>query len=455
MENTKTRELSAFLTFPVETDMDMTEVHRFWQKLRTKEVYTALWPLLMVLFEIVHEWKVKEIKEAHDVGMGTDPRKAILWHHTEFMTEAHKKRIRTSRRRQLSATAAQSVDSAINVQQRARAMLQENADEERKIMILTTIQNFVKSRIFPKIRLGEWSQPTNPDKWRHYKEMYEVAGEYWEHNRIWDIIGKKKPFQQMVWRVFCDMLRTTNLTPYHGSIRASSLSCLKEVEEDPDGDADCISGVGDAVQGDGLEAKRKFNLEKAAETLSATTVLQKMSWRHSCPNTTEHWVCFKAIMTFCREFIRNPQLHAVQDFMLKEDFPTSMRAWCIMPWAALKVLEQRREIPRFLAAPTDRKIRDHANLAPDFYQDPGNKNLDLTFYVLSLWEFMTPMVLPEVLKLSWKEYGSRGEKSSDGPMNFRGNVLEALLGYCHEQSMKVSGYHAGRLKEPEQASSSA
>ena len=251
------------------------------------------------------------------------------------------------------------------------------------------------------------------------------------------------------------MLRTTNLTPYHGSGRASSLSCLEEVEEDPDGDADCISGVGDAVQGDGLEAKRTFNLEKAAETLSATTVLQKMSWRHSCPNTTEHWVCFEAIMTFCREFIRNPQLHAVQDFMLKEDFPTSMRAWCIMPWAALKVLEQRREIPRFLSAPTDRKIRDHANLAPDFYQDPGNKNLDLTFYVLSLWEFMTPMVLPEVLKISWKEYGSRGEKSSDGPMNFRGNVLEALLGYCHEQSMKVSGYHAGRLKEPEQASSSA
>ena len=71
-------------------------------------------------------------------------------------------------------------------------------------------------------------------------------------------------------------------------------------------------------------------------------------------------------------------------------------------------------------------------------------------HVLSPWEFMTPVVLSDVLKLSWKEYGSRGEKSSEGPMNFRGNVLKALLGYCHEHSIKVSGYHAGRLKEPEQ-----
>ena len=68
-------------------------------------------------------------------------------------------------------------------------------------------------------------------------------------------------------------------------------------------------------------------------------------------------------------------------------------------------------------------------------------------HVLSLWEFMTPVVLSDVLKLSWKEYGSRGEKSSEGPMNFRGNVLKALLGYCHEHSIKVSGYHAGRFSE--------
>ena len=64
--------------------------------------------------------------------------------------------------------------------------------------------------------------------------------------------------------------------------------------------------------------------------------------------------------------------------MLKPEFPSSLRAWSIMPWAALKELERRGKVPRFLAAPTDEKIRLHANLAQDFYKDPGNVNLDVT-----------------------------------------------------------------------------
>ena len=141
-------------------------------------------------------------------------------------------------------------------------------------------------------------------------------------------------------------------------------------------------------------------------------------------------------MAFCRKQIRSPSLQSVHVLMQQPFFPSSMRAWSIMPWAALKELETRRKVPRFLAAPTDAKIRLHANLAPEFY---------VTFYLLCLWEFMTPIFLQDILKLSWKDYGARGEKSSKGPMNFRGNVLEALMGHCHERSLNVSGgYHAGR-----------
>ena len=71
-------------------------------------------------------------------------------------------------------------------------------------------------------------------------------------------------------------------------------------------------------------------------------------------------------------------------------------------------------------------------------------------------EFMTPISLRDILKLSWNDYGEKGENSSQGPMNFRGNVLEALLGFCHERSIDVlGGYHAGRQHKPEQASSSS
>ena len=73
-----------------------------------------------------------------------------------------------------------------------------------------------------------------------------------------------------------------------------------------------------------------------------------------------------------------------------------------------------------------------------------------------MWEFMAPDVLPEVLRLSWKDYGSKGEKSSKGPMNFRGNVMEGLMGYCHERATDVSGgYHAGRLPRWQPSSSTS
>ena len=42
----------------------------------------------------------------------------------------------------------------------------------------------------------------------------------------------------------------------------------------------------------------------------------------------------------------------------------------------------------------------HADLAPDFYHDPGNVNLHLTFNLLCLWEFMAPNALLDILELS-------------------------------------------------------
>ena len=88
--------------------MDLTEIFEFWQNLGTKDVFLALWALLMVLFDIIHEWRLKETVEGKYEGMGMNPRRAILWHVTEFMSDAHISRIRTSMRRKLSRKALQS-----------------------------------------------------------------------------------------------------------------------------------------------------------------------------------------------------------------------------------------------------------------------------------------------------------------------------------------------------------
>ena len=106
------------------------------QNLGTKDIFRALWALLIVLFEIIHEWQLKETDEGKYVGMGMNPRRAILWHVTEFMSDAHISRIRTSLRRKLSHTAMQSVHSSMDSQ---RALLQDSADEERDVESLPFI----------------------------------------------------------------------------------------------------------------------------------------------------------------------------------------------------------------------------------------------------------------------------------------------------------------------------
>ena len=110
----------------------------------------------MVLSEIVHEWRLEETDEGKYVGMGMNPRKAILWHVTEFMSDAHISRIRTSLRRRLSYTAVQSVHSSMDSQQ---TLLQDKADEERKTTAKETIESFLQREGVPKIRLRQWSKP--------------------------------------------------------------------------------------------------------------------------------------------------------------------------------------------------------------------------------------------------------------------------------------------------------
>ena len=48
---------------------------------------------------------------------------------------------------------------------------------------------------------------------------------------------------------------------------------------------------------------------------------------------------------------------------------------------------------------------------------------------------MTELSTLNILAVPYKEYGERGNKSSKGPMNFRGNVLEALHGYCQTRAL--------------------
>ena len=114
----------------------------------------------------------------------------------------------------------------------------------------------------------------------------------------------------------------------------------------------------------------------------------------------------------------------------------------------LGILQTRRSLPRFLTEPHDsRKIRAHSNLAPEEFQDPGNICLDQSFYILQLWKYIVGINAAECLAVPYKAYGERGEKSCQGAINFRGNILEALMGWCQSRTLlpELQSYLAGRL----------
>ena len=443
------KNLEDFLRCPFASTMDLTKIFEFWQNLETKDLLLALWALVMVLFDIVHECRLQETDVGKYVGLGMNPRRAILWHVAEFMSDAHLKRIRTSQRRRPSPEPAMlarlKLEDLESRAEQTRAT-DGNIDVER-YFFKEMIEIFLQKEVVPKIRLGQWSKPfqlPEPNHleitwtWAHWSDLNRVAGKFWIEEG-WHIVPNKKDFLLMVSDAFWKIVPRQHLKPFPGSVADEAAACVTEKSEE--------SGVAYAEQEDDLlEAEREHNLKKVAEGLSAIDLLNKISWLHTCPNTMCHWHSFVAIMDFCREHIRDPTLHSVLSFMQKREFPSSMRAWSIMPWAALKELERRGQVPRFLCAPTDAKIRLHANLMPGFSDDPGNVNLDLTFYLLCLWEFICPYALHDIFKFSWKDFGTRGERTSEGPMNFRGNVLEAFN--------VPGGYHAGRQPKPEQASSS-
>jgi len=435
--------------------MDLAAIYQFWHALDTQDICGGLGAVLMVLFEIVHEWQPQETEVGKDVGMGMNPRKAILWHFTEFMTDDHISRLRTSKRRKLSSAASQSVKSSMDSQQ---TLLQEKADEERKEKDAATIRGWINTRVVHKIRGGGWIQPEpvpemGKSKWPHWDDLRKEAEEFWEHDGGWRISEKKGPFLQMVYKAFWDLVVNRPLFKYRGTVAAAATSSLDRGEGIRDGNcigenAMAAARATEKEDDHTLTPEKERNLKRVAEALSATELLTKMSWLHDCPDTAQHWNSFAAIMNFVREHIREPTLQAVQSFMQQPDFPSSLRAWSIMAWVALKELEGSGQIPRFLSAPTDQKIRQHANLAPDYYADPGNIKLDLTFFSVCFWEFVCPRDLQNILKLSWKDYGSQGEKSSQGPMNFRGNMLEALIGYCHAKAfarIRAYGLDTGRF----------
>ena len=103
----------------------------------------------------------------------------------------------------------------------------------------------------------------------------------------------------------------------------------------------------------------------------------------------------------------------------------------------LYAMEQRGELPYWLMHPNDRHIRDDAAAAADGFTDPGNMVLDTLVHALRLWQYCDASKASLVVRQSGHEYGHRANRSSAGPVNLRGNIVEAMSRNLQQTGSKM------------------
>jgi hypothetical protein len=107
------------------------------------------------------------------------------------------------------------------------------------------------------------------------------------------------------------------------------------------------------------------------------------------------------------------------------NFPLNPRIWIAETIWTLEALNAKGHLPVALTQPGDKHIRADAGIAADGFDDPGNLQLDIVVNVLRLWKYVSGFKVEQVKRIAPGEYGTRGNKSSKGPVNLRGNMVEA------------------------------
>ena len=102
-----------------------------------------------------------------------------------------------------------------------------------------------------------------------------------------------------------------------------------------------------------------------------------------------------------------------------------------------EALAARGWTPNNLRSPRDRNIRVAAGDVHPAFSDPGNLVLDQVIHILRLWRFVSSARIDALLRVAPQPYGDPGNMSASGPINLRGNVIEALL---HDLSNMARDY---------------
>ena len=176
---------------------------------------------------------------------------------------------------------------------------------------------------------------------------------------------------------------------------------------------------------DKVQEDIETSMERWVEQVECVQMLENIDWLHTLPespeNSEELMKIFKFGMNYCTIFLDG----CLQPWHLK-DWPLNPRLWLAEMERTLKVMAKRWMLPYWLRRPHDKNIRDDASASADGSTDPGNYVLDVVVHSLRLWQYCESGRINRVMKQSIAEYGERCNKSATGPVNLRGNIVEAM-----------------------------
>ncbi len=110
-----------------------------------------------------------------------------------------------------------------------------------------------------------------------------------------------------------------------------------------------------------------------------------------------------------------------------EEWPRNLRVWVVEAMWCFDCLQENGWTPKHLEHPHDRHIRADAAEAAVGFTDPGNLVLDDVVHILRLFRYVSNFKYDQLMRVAPNPYGAAGSnKSAKGPVNFRGNIVEAL-----------------------------
>jgi len=154
-------------------------------------------------------------------------------------------------------------------------------------------------------------------------------------------------------------------------------------------------------------------------------MLEKAEWLDFIPQDHELEFEMVALRDAAEKFCTTFQWHHCSRFPLEV---LNARLLTVEKRRCFDYLHHLGRLPRNVTNPRDRPIRGPATIScSPFFQDPGNFKWDIVYHLLSLNKYVVLPNVDPLIRTAPAEYGDRSNCSSKGPVNFRGNVLEAVL----------------------------